>query len=144
MYFPTINRDRAERGFGVFYNASGATMTAGYPAVLDTTATLVDGNRVTKPLAALLSLFVGVAAENIADQAYGKFQTYGYCQSILVTNDASQAIAAGDILVPVTAQWHLARSGVSDGKSGFIVAAAAVATAATPAAALVKGFIRAL
>jgi len=144
VYFPTINRDRAERGFGIFYNASGTTVTAGYPVVLDTTATQVDGNRVTKPATAALSLFIGVAAELIATASYGKFQTYGYNQSVFVTNNTSVAVVAGDILVPVDAQWYLARSAAGTGTTGLIMAAAAVSTATTPAGASVKAFIRAL
>ena len=61
-----------------------------------------------------------------------------------MTNDTSQAIAAGDILIPVNAQWYLARSAASDGKSGFIYAGEAFATATTPAAANKKVFVRAL
>ena len=103
-----------------------------------------DGVRVSKPASATLSLLVGLANKDIADSAYGLVQAYGYRASCYVTNDTSVAIAAGDILIPVTAVWHTARSGASDGKSGFLYAAEAFATAATPAAANKKCFIRGL
>lgn len=144
MIFPTINREKAEKAFGVFKNISGATITAGYPAVWDISAP--DGNALSKPATATLSLVVGICVrgDGIPNNDFGKFQTYGYCGSANITNDTSQAIAAGDILIPVNAQWYLARSAASDGKSGFIYAAEAFATAATPAAANKKVFIRAL
>lgn len=126
----------------MFYNVAGATITAGYPAVFDIST--ADGVRVSKPATATLSLVVGIAVESIADSAYGKFQLYGYRSQANITNDTSVAVAAGDILIPVNAQWYLARSAASDGKSGFIYAAEAFATAATPAAANKKTFLRCL
>lgn len=98
----------------------------------------------TKPSTALLSCFVGVANADIADSAYGLFQVYGYRSSAYMTNDTSVAIAAGDIMIPVNAQWYLSRSAAGDGKSGFVYAGEAFATATTPAAANKKVLIRAL
>jgi hypothetical protein len=142
MLFARINRDKAEKVFGIFYNAQAGTITANYAAVWDVST--ADGSRVTQPATATLSLFVGIATENILTGEYGKFQLYGYRASGFVTNDTSQAIAAGDILIPVNAASHLARSAASDGKSGFVYAAEAFATATTPAAAAKKVFLRAL
>lgn len=142
MLLQRINRSDAERVFAIFYNVAGATITAGYPAVFDIST--ADGVRVSKPASATLSLVVGIAVESIADSAYGKFQLYGYRSQANITNDTSVAVAAGDILIPVNAQWYLARSAASDGKSGFVYAAEAFATAATPAAANKKTFLRCL
>lgn len=142
MLFQRVNREDAERVFVIGYNVSAATITAGYAAVYDTST--ADGVRVTKPATATLGLLVGIANKDIADSAYGLFQVEGYRASAYVTNDTSVAIAAGDILIPVNAQWYLARSGASDGKSGFVHAGQAFATATTPAAANKKAFIRAL
>jgi hypothetical protein len=80
--------------------------------------------------------------ETVADSSYGKVQIYGYRAAAYVTNDTSQAIAAGNILVPVNGQHYLDYSAASDGKSGLIMAMEAFATAATPAAANKKVFIR--
>lgn len=143
MLFQRIQREDAEKVFTIVYNVAGATITANYPTVWDIGAS-VDGLRVSKPATATLSLFVGVATADIADSAYGKVQNYGYKASAFITNDTSVAVAAGDILIPVNAQWYLARSAASDGKSGFIYAAEAFATATTPAAANKKVLIRAL
>jgi hypothetical protein len=121
---------------------AGETITANYPAVWDVGT--ADGVRVTQPVTATLSNLVGVATADIADSAYGKFQVYGYRASAFVTNDTSQAVAAGDILIPVNAQWYLDRSAAGTGLSGLIMAGEAFATDATPAAANQKVFIRCL
>jgi hypothetical protein len=143
LLFQRVNRTDAEKVFVIVQNVSAATVTAGYPVVWDITSS-VDGVRVSKPATATLSLFVGLANADIADSSYGLVQVYGYKSQALITNDTSVAVAAGDILIPVNAQWYLARTGASDGKSGFVYAGAAVATGTTPAAANAKVLIRAL
>jgi hypothetical protein len=142
MMFQRINRSDAETVFLIVYNVAGATITANYAAVWDTAT--ADGVRVTKPATATLSLLVGLANKDIADSNYGLVQAYGYRASGFVTNDTSQAIAAGDILIPVNAQHYLARSAASDGKSGFVYAGQSFATATTPAAANKNVFLRCL
>lgn len=142
MIFQRVNRSDAETVFMICYNVMAATITAGYAAVWDTAT--ADGIRVTKPATATLSLLVGVANKDVADSNYGLFQAYGFRQSALVTNDTSQAIAAGDILIPVNAQNYLARSAASDGKSGFVYAGQSFSTATTPAAANKNVFLRCL
>jgi hypothetical protein len=143
MLFQRISRSDPETVFSIFYNVAGATITANYPAVWDVTSP--DGVKVSKPATATLSLLVGVATENIADSAYGKFQVYGYRASAYMTNETN-AGAAGDILIPVNAQWYLKRTGASDGLTGFVYAAETVSTAVTTlvAAANHKVFIRCL
>lgn len=141
MLFPgVVGDDQAEVGFARIKNVSGGALAQGDAVVWDITAP--DGVRVSKPATATLSLFVGVLLAALANGGYGPVQCYGYCASAKVSNDTSQAIAAGDILIPVNGQTYLNRSAASDGKSGFIYAAEAFATATTPAAALKKVFIR--
>lgn len=143
MIIQRVNRSDAERVFILVYNVAAATLSSGAACVWDITSS-VDGVRVTKAATATLSLLVGATAESIADSSYGRVQVGGYNSQVYVTNDTSQAVAAGDILIPVNAQTYFARSAASDGKTGFVYAGAAVATATTPAAAQVKVFVRAL
>jgi hypothetical protein len=143
MIFSAFQREDDDSLFTVVKNVAGAALAAGDAVVWDITAS-VDGVRVSVPASATLSLFRGIVAEAIADGAYGKVQVGGYCSYAKVTNDTSQAVAAGDILIPVSAVKNLARSAASDGKTGFVYAAQAVTTATTPAAAAVKVLIRAL
>lgn len=147
MQFQRYNRTDAEKFFAIVQNVSAATFSAGAVIVWDITSS-VDGVRASKPATATLSSVIGATVESFADSSYGKIQCYGYHTQVYVTNDTSNAIAAGDILIPVNGQHYLARtpaSGASaDGKSGFFTAGAAVATATTPAAAQVKVFLRCL
>lgn len=144
MMFQRLNAADAEKVFAIFYNVQGATITANYVTRLDTAT--FDGVRVSQPTTATFSLLVGVANASIADSNYGLVQIYGYRGSAFITNDTSQAIAAGDILISVNAVNHLARSAAGNGTqiagSGLIIAGEAFATATTPAAAAKKVFIR--
>lgn len=125
------------------YNVAGATVTANYPCVWDTST--ADGVRVTKPATATLSLFVGIANKDIVDSAYGLVQAYGYRASAFVINDITTAVTAGNALVCTAAQWYLTDvRAAGTGLNGMIYAAEAFVTNATPAAANKKVFIRAL
>jgi hypothetical protein len=140
MMFQRINKDKAERIFTIQQNVSGVTIPAGGAVAWDVGTP--DGSRVGVPVTATLSCFVGLAANAIVNSAYGLVQTYGYKAAAPVAN-GTVAIVAGDVLVPVTAVTYLARSGAADGKSGFIMAAGAVATG-TGTTANVPVFLRCL
>ncbi len=141
MVFQRINKNTAEKAYALYKNVQAVAADVGDAVVLDTAT--FDGVRITQPVTATLSLFIGIVARAIAVNAIGLVQLHGYA-SALVTNNTSVAIAAGEILVPVTAVDYLARSGASDGKSGFVIAGEAVATATTAVAALKKVFLRGL
>jgi len=143
MIFNAFQRDDDDAVFTIVRNVSGAARAVGDAVVWDISAS-VDGVRVTQPATATLSLFRGILVEALADSAYGKCQVHGYNASAYVTNSTNTAIAAGDILVPANAKDGLAYSAASDGKTGFVFAAEAFATATTPAEALKKVLIRAL
>lgn len=142
MMIPHVVNTEAEKVFVSFLNVQAVTVNAGDAIAWDTGT--ADGVRATQPTTATLSLFVGIVDADTAASAYGLAQAYGYRNGALVTNDTSVAVAAGDILIPVNAADRLARSAASDGKTGFVFAGEAFATATTPAAALKKVFIRAL
>lgn len=146
MLFPAVvGDDQAEVGYARVKNVFAGTLNKGDSVVWDVSAP--DGVRVSKPASATLSLFVGVLIAALAQNAIGLVQSYGYNTAAFVTNDATQAVAAGDILIPVNGQTYLARSAASDGKTGFVYAAesvAAITTTTLAAAALKKVFIRAL
>jgi hypothetical protein len=143
MLFQRINRSDAETVFAIFYNVAGSTITAGYPAVWDVAT--ADGVRVTQPATETLSLLVGIATQDIADSAYGKFQVYGYKASAYVTNATSVTITAGHVLTPVAAQWYLTKSATGTGISGLVYAAEAYAVNTSVTSAVNKKiFIRCL
>jgi hypothetical protein len=124
MRFQRLNREDPEKIFIAVKNVSGATITAGYSAVWDISAS-VDGVRVTKPATATLSLFAGIADDDIADSAFGLLQAYGYKSAAYVINGTT-AVAAGNILIPQDALWSLVYNAAGDGKSGFVYAAEAI------------------
>lgn len=120
--------------FEVFKNNAGVTFLRGTVVVLDTGTNALDGVNARLAQTATLSLALGIVENDLADQAYGRVQVAGYCDYALVFNDTIQAIAIGDMLVPVNAQAYLARAavGVGDGKSGFFISLEAIAVS-TPA-----------
>jgi hypothetical protein len=145
MIWPAVvGDDQQEVGYARVKNVSGAAFARGDVVAWDVSSP--DGIRVSTPATATLGLAVGVLAAALANGAYGPCQVYGYTAYAYVTNHATQAIAAGDILIAVDAGTHLARSGPSDGKSGWFHAAEAVAAITTTtlaAKALKKVIIRA-
>lgn len=141
LIIPVVSTN-ADTAFVNVLNNQASALAAGKVVVWNTSTP--DGVRTTQAASGTLSLFVGIADSAIPASGYGVAQAYGYRSAALVTNTTNQAITAGDILIPVAAADHLARSGAGDGKTGFVFAAADVATATTPAAASVAVFIRAL
>lgn len=143
MMLAHVVQTEADKVFVNFLNVQAVTVQAGDVISWDTTAP--DGVRASQPATATLSLLVGVVDADTAASAYGLAQAYGYrAAGVLLTNDTSVAVAAGDILIPVNATDRVARSAASDGKSGFLYAGEAYATGTTPVAALKKVFVRAL
>jgi len=145
MMIQRVSADSQEILLSVVKNVNGGTLSAGAACVYEL-GTNMDGVRVTTPATATLGAFAGVTVEAIADQTKGRIRLYGFQSQIYVTNDTSNAIAAGDILIPVNGQTWLARSGAGNGLSGFVIAgeAYATATAGGVTAAYKKGFVRAL
>jgi hypothetical protein len=111
MLFKRINRDSAETCFIVVKNVSGSTMTAGYAAVFDTSAS-VDGVRVTQASTTDLAAFAGVIDADLADSAYGLCQVYGYRASASVYSSTGSSVV-GDVLAPVGDSWGLTPSATS-------------------------------
>jgi len=142
MMIPHVVQTEADKVFVNILNNQTVALSAGDSVAWNVTSP--DGVRTTQLVSATLSLFVGVADSAIAASAYGLAQAYGYNSAALSLNHTSLATAAGDILIPVTGQDYVARSGASDGKSGFVFAAQTFVTDTTVGALTKKVFIRAL
>ena len=128
MLFKRISRSSAETVFVVVKNVSGGTLTANYSCTWDVST--ADGVRVTKPAVLTQVLFAGVADADIANNAYGLIQVYGYRSNAYITY-SSVSIVAGDALgTGVAISWGLER--IADGATGdagsFAYAMAAVAS----------------
>jgi len=142
MLFQRINRSDAEKVFIICQNVSGSTVTAGYAVVFDTGAS-VDGVRVTKASSTDCGAFAGIADEDIANNAYGKIQIYGYRSSIYIYSSTGSSVT-GDGLTCV-AHWGMtpATSSGTSKQFGFLCEAI-TASSSSQFATTKKAFIRAL
>ena len=142
---PHVVQTEADKVFVNILNNQTVAVSDGDVLVWNTSTP--DGVRTTQAAAGTLSLFCGIAQGAIAASAYGLAQAYGYKSAALISNDTATAVVAGDIMLPIAAQDHLYRyaSGgdVANVGGGKVMAAAAVATAAT-ASATAGVFIQAL
>lgn len=123
MIFHSFQREDDDAVFTVAKNVSNAAMAAGDAVVWDSGSS-VDGVRVTAPASGTLSLFRGIVAEAIADDAYGKVQVHGYCSNAQVTSHIT--IAAGNVLIPSTSKT-LYYGAAGTGRNGYVYACEAQA-----------------
>lgn len=136
MIFNSFQREDDDAVFTVGKNVEATAYAVGDVAVLDSGAA-ADGVRFKQAAAATLGLFRGVAVEVIPASGFGKIQVHGYNSNAKVDGAAT----AGDNLVAVAAQRHLASDAPGDGLTGFVYAIADT-TGVLPA--LSRVFIRAL
>ncbi len=139
MIFNAFQREDDDAVFTVVQNISNGDLAAGDTVVWDSASP--DGVRVTVAAAATLSLFRGIVAEAIVDNAYGKVQVHGYCTTAKVTKAVT--VTAGDVLIPVATALYLIGTQTRTGTEGFIFAAESRDSAQTSSAAT-KVLIRAL
>jgi len=148
MLIPHVVQTEADKVYVNILNNQTVALSDGDAVVWNVSTP--DGVRTTQVAVGTFSLFVGIADGAIASSAYGLAQAYGFKSAVLISNDTSTAIVAGDLLIQVAAQDYLARKDSGGavevygvGGQGYVLAAEAVATAAT-AQATAKAFIRAL
>lgn len=143
MNLPTVVNTEADKVFVNILNTQASSVTDGDIVVWE--GGTADGVRTTQPAANTLSLVVGAVDGTVAASAYGLAQAYGYKSTLLISNDTSDTIDAGDVLVPVAAADYLVWSKTGTGLDGFFYAGETYDTNTTaPAATSKKGFIRAL
>ena len=145
MLFKRVGRTAAETAFIVVQNVSGSTATAGYALVFDVGAS-VDGVRVTQASSTDVQAFAGVADADIANNAYGLCQVYGYRSSVRIFASTGSSVA-GDNLTVVTGSTHWGMTPATTSGTakafGFLCEAVA-ASSSSQFATTAKGFIRAL
>lgn len=143
MLFKRVARTSPEQVFIVCQNVSGSTMTAGYSAVFDCSAS-VDGVRVTQASTTDLAAYAGVVDADIANSGYGLVQVYGYRSSAYIYSSTGSS-AVGDVLAPVGADWGLTPSATSGTSTGFgFLASAITASSSSRYHTTAKVFVRAL
>ncbi len=143
MLFKRVSRSAPEVVYIVVQNVSGGTLTAGYSAVFDVGAS-VDGVRVTQAASATLQAFAGVADSDIANNAYGLLQVYGYRQTTYIYSSTGSSVA-GDYLSTVAAEWGLTPAAtVGTAKAFGFLAEALTASSSSRYHLNCKAFIRGL
>jgi hypothetical protein len=93
-----------ERIFGTYKNVEASSLTTGYLVALATAAASFDGTQACIATSADVgrkTTWLGVAAKDIAPNAYGLVQQYGLCASVYLSNvGTSLTITLGDACVP--------------------------------------------
>lgn len=146
MLFKRISRASAETVFVVAKNVSGSTATAGYHVVWDVGAS-ADGVRVTQASTADLNAYAGIADSDIANNAYGLLQVYGYRSSAYIYSSAGSSVA-GTTYTVIDSDWGVtpsaasASSGVN--KAFGFMAAAVTASSSSQFHTTAAVFVRAL
>ena len=144
MLFQRINRSDAEKIFIICQNVSGSTMTAGYSCVFDTGAS-TDGVRVTQANAGDLQAYAGMADADIANNAYGKVQIYGYRAAGYIYSSAGDSLA-GEPFKPIDGEWGVTPFTTTGSLKtfGFLCQAVSSSAASSQYHLSAKVFIRAL
>lgn len=95
-------------------NVSGGILLRGTPVIIDTAT--IDGVGVTSVVtSALVSLFAGVAFEDLSDGDYGRFQVAGYCDYARVAGHGVNPTAIGDVLTLTSGQTYFTRLSAGSG-----------------------------
>ena len=143
MLFKRISRSSPETVYIVAKNVSGSTITSGYSAVFDVSAS-VDGVRVTQASSTDLQAYAGIADSDIANSAYGLLQVYGYRSSIYVYSSTGSS-AAGDNLTVVADEWGVTPAATAGTSKAFgFLCEAVAASSSSQYHTTAKAFIRAL
>ena len=144
MQLQTVNRSDAEKIYGNFTNAEGATCTTGYAVCFTTTVASVDGNLAVLPATNNIRTFAGICDSDVADNAVGRYQAYGYAGSIWQNAAAtSLSYAADTAMGPVAGSSGLDPAGTSFAL-GPVIAVASATAVIRSVGAYVAGIIRAL
>lgn len=145
MIFKRVGRTSAETAFIVVQNVSGSTATAGFALAFDISAS-VDGVRVSQCKTTSAQAFAGVADSDIANNAYGLVQVYGYRSSVKIFASTGSSVA-GDNLTVVTGSTHWGMTPATSGgtaKAFGFLCEAVTASSSSQFGTTAKAFIRAL
>lgn len=140
MDFQRINATDAEKVFMRGNNDTGAAVSSGHSVCWHTrTQASANGIDISTPVTSNLPAFAGIADADIADNAAGPVQVYGFTDKAFVSASGGETMAPGQVVGPVDAQDYLNSSGISTNLGPCIIMSQRVGgNAANPV------FIRAL
>ena len=105
MLIQRVSRTEAEKVFLIVQNAEATTASTGmgvrYLGGLSTEVASTDGIQVCKMETgttgdALFCNFAGIADQDIASLGYGRIQAWGYCNSVLLSQETDKTVGIGD------------------------------------------------
>jgi hypothetical protein len=144
MQTQVVNDTGAEIMYGNFTNASGATITLGYPIAFTTTAASVDGNKAVLPATSNLLTFAGIAEADVADNGVGRYIAYGYAASTYIfAIGSSVTCAVGIALGPNAASLGVNSTGLLD-TYGPVVGLEVIGAAINSPGGWARAFVRAM
>jgi hypothetical protein len=145
MNIQQLNSTDAEKIFASFTNNQGATITTGYAVAFTNDTASNDGNKAVIVQAVSSRTFAGICESDVANNAVGRYQCYGYHGSIYFFAQAtSVSLTADHACGPgTTNSLGVAPTGVTHG-IGPVVLMQSVGAVVRSAGGYVEGFIRAL
>ena len=130
-------------GFATFTNRSGGTISANYPGCITTTSGSADGTQLVAP-AANNHIFAGIADQDLADATAGRFQTYGYRDSVRIyAVGTSKTCLPGEAMGTAGASNGVNSTGLKS-LTGPVLAMEQVGAAICSPGGFAKGYIKAL
>lgn len=148
MQIQQVNRNDAEKVFIIVKNVDGGgSITTGLGAQLTQLAASFDGVSAVRSAGALYNGFLGVAVQDIAINAYGLVQNWGFCNSVAISGvGTSLSIQVGNYLIPGAAAGQFFSSLTDQALSTLLYRYSinAVATMVSANPAYTSAFIKAL
>lgn len=148
MQIQQVNRNDAEKVFILIKNVDGGgSITTGMGAQLTQLAASFDGISAVKSATALYNGFLGISVQDIAINAYGLVQNYGFVNSVQISGvGTSLSIQVGNYLIPGAAAGQFFSSLTDQAVSTLLYRYAINATATMVSAnpSFTSAFIRAL
>ncbi len=112
MQFENVNAESTlaepEKAFAIVKNVSGATISAGAAAYIDT-ASVTDGIGVSGSRTGQKYLFSGILESAVSNSSYGRSQTYGLSSAYVVLANTATACNPGDQLDSVQSATYLVK-----------------------------------
>lgn len=136
-----------EKIFTTYQNVEASSLTTGFAAAIATASASFNGTQVMFASSAAADRkqnWIGIAAADIAPNAYGLIQQYGPCASVYISNVGSSiTINVGDALAPGALSGGLfCLAAPTWLASGFGVVIASNTPPAVSATGWMSGFIR--
>ena len=150
MIIQQLNREDAEKIQIVVRNVDGGgSITTGLGAALVATAASGNGLNAVRSTVALSNAFAGIAAQDIAINAYGLITAWGYAASVAISQSVgSWTITSGDTLRQAGAAGHftsvITPQAVSTLMYRYVIALGAIADTISNPRTYISGLVRAI